>query len=130
MLESSLNTNVGILKSIEFKSKNVQLPLTKVVVKTNEEDEIYLSLFSNKTEIIEVYSSKEMITFLQFLVEPAVNYPILEIIRGLQIPKTDQLNKVIAKFKSMEKALISIHGKVQKMISKMKIIFGKIYLPK
>ncbi|MDC0255838.1 hypothetical protein OAK75_13130 [Bacteriovoracales bacterium] len=103
---------------IEFKSKNIQLPLTKVVVKTNEEDEIYLSLLSNKTEIIEVYSSKEMITFLQFLVEPALNYPILEILRGLQIPKTDQLNKVIAKFKSMEKALIFIHGKVQKIISK------------
>ena len=103
---------------IEFKSKDIHLPLTKIIAKTNDEDEIYLILLSNQAEIIEIYSSKEMITFLLFLIEPALKYPILEILRGLQIPKADQLNKVIAKFKSMEKTLMFIHGKVQKIISK------------
>jgi hypothetical protein len=109
---------------VDFKSEHIHLPLTKVLIKTKNEDELYLVLFSNKMVIAELYSTKEIIKFLNFLIKPSLNHPISEIVRGMKLPKNRELNKVIANFKCMEKILISIHQKITTAISR--ILFYQI----
>ena len=118
----SLTNNKEVF--IDFKSRNLNTPLTKVNQKRNEEGDYYLSLESNKQVILEFYSSKELTSFIKFLLDPFSDHSILNIIQNLQVPTNEQLKEVISNFESMKHALESTYKESKLIISK--ILFHQI----
>ncbi len=118
----SLTNNKEVF--IDFKSRNLNTPLTKIAHKRNEEGDHYLALESNQQIILEFYSSKELTSFIKFLLSPFSDHSILSIIQNLQVPTNDQLRQVISNFESMKNALELTYRESQLRISK--ILFHQI----
>ena len=109
---------------IDFKSRNLNTPLTKAVQRKSEEGDHCLILESNRQVILEFYSSKELTSFIKFLLDPFSDHSILSIVQNLQVPTNDQLKLVISNFESMKNALESTYQESQLRISK--ILFHQI----
>jgi len=118
----SLTNNKEVF--IEFKSRNLNTPLTKVAQKTNQEGDHYLALESNNQVILEFYSSKDLTSFIKFLLDPFSDHSILNIVQNLQVPTNEQLKQVISNFESMKNVLESTYKEAQMRISK--ILFHQI----
>ena len=121
-LEPSLSVIVPLYNKevfIDFKSRNLNTPLTKAVQRKSEEGDHCLILESNRQVILEFYSSKELTSFIKFLLDPFSDHSILSIVQNLQVPTNDQLKLVISNFESMKNALELTYRESQLRISKI-----------
>ena len=90
--------------NIDFKISNTQemncsLEKVETSVQNIEKQEIhFLTLISNNQEILSIYSDKEMINFLKFILSSAVGNNIAAIIQSLNVPSVSSLTSAVQNY--------------------------------
>lgn len=80
----------------------IHRPLTKTR-KVKKEENIAIEFFSGEEKILSLYSEEVMIGFLEFLTQNVINYPIAQILQGIEVPRLDDLNAIFNAYTSQGK---------------------------
>lgn len=75
-----------------------------------------LSLFSDNKEAVVFHSEPIMLKFIEFILNSAEGYPILDILQNLNVPNIDELQTAIQRIVDLETNLKSIHQKLNSFI--------------
>lgn len=98
------------------KPQELQLPLTSLVIK-NEEDFSYLEFKNNDKEVVQVHASTLMLHFIKFLLQGANGMRIDEIVANLRVPSDKDLTEVTKKFEDVKLTKIQLFNETKDLIS-------------
>ena len=90
---------------VDYKIKSpseLQLPLTSMVVKNNEDDSVLILKFQDK-DIVHLHSAALMIHFMKFILQNAVGVHISDILLNLKVPALAELESVTKRFDELKK---------------------------
>jgi hypothetical protein len=76
--------------------------LTHLHIQTDKEDNLCLQLAHESEVIAELYSEKEMIQFLKFIINEAKGASIGQILQGVQVPSINDLKQSLKSFKNTQ----------------------------
>ena len=102
------------------KTGELHVPITDIKQKNKGKDH-YLQVFSQENLILNIYSSREMLTFIQYILKGTPNIPASHLLKELKVPCEKELIAIVKKFKSMDEGIQSIHKSLQKLISNIMI---------
>jgi hypothetical protein len=104
---------------LEFNSESdidlLDANLTQIRLKTaNDKNEksYYLEIYGQNDLLLKIYSHENMIQFLAFILQQAINFPLGRVIQGIQVPALDDLNAIVASVKNSEASYQQIFNKI------------------
>lgn len=106
---------------LEFKNispSEIHLPLTNSIIK-NENGNNILELASNDKTIVKIYSGRNMLSFIEYVLSSANDVPISTILQGMKIPKQEDLEKIIENFKQTDECFENLTSSTVKIISQI-----------
>jgi len=98
---------------VDFSTKSpehIYFPMAQVQVSQNL-DQYCLEIYSEKGLAAKLYASSALVKFMQFLAQRLMGRPISQVISGLRVPKSSELEEILRNNLRLEKELESLHLK-------------------
>ncbi len=105
------------IKFLPEGSKYINTQLSNIVIKQDDENNLYIEVYSANIPVLQIYSGPIMISFLEFILNSAIGSSISKILQGLQVPTAEDLNSVLANFNQLAKALEEIYNQTENILS-------------
>ena len=111
------NKDIHIKVNIKDK-RDIHLPLYSTFIR-KEEDNTILELQSNErlSPICSFYADKELIHFIDYLLQEAKGTAISSLLQGLHIPRTTSLKEALGAYHCLQDALETIYRNCKKAVS-------------
>ena len=110
---------------VEFKHDNANMlhnPLTsyKSFHQVNNGVESFgINLLSENNIVLVIYSDKDMISFLDFLLSKVIGTSIASLVQGIAVPRLEDLKSIIKGFNLMNESLTHLHDSVDPLIDQI-----------
>lgn len=95
--------------------KELQLPMTSMVVKNTEEESVLILKFQEQ-EIVHLHSSKIMNHFMKFILQNATGVNISDILLNLKVPAQHDLEEITKSFEDLKVAKLSALKETEELI--------------
>ena len=102
------------------KAQELHFPLKSLSVSKEDsvQKEVYeLKLHGHQGEAISLYSHKNLVKFLEFILSKAIGKKMADILNYTKVPSLNDLNQLIEKQREMGEALLHIKSANQKLLS-------------
>lgn len=96
----------------------IRLPLSHTVFKSKGESPS-LTIFSDETPIIRIFSDSLLLGFVDFILSSAETVPVSDILQNLSIPNLQDLKTIVDKTTQLEEILSSVFLKSKSFISQI-----------
>ena len=106
---------------VDYKIKSpseLQLPLTSIVVKNNDEDSILIMKFQEK-EIVHLHSGSLMNHFIKFVLQNANGVHISDILLNLKVPSFTDLERVTKRFEELKTSKQTLLKETEELIAQI-----------
>ena len=104
---------------VEYKIRNnqdLQLPLTSLTIKNNEDTSVLIFMFQEK-EIIHLHASAVMIHFIKFILQNATGVKVADILLNLKVPKASDLVQTTKSFEDLKATKIALLKETEEQIA-------------
>jgi hypothetical protein len=102
---------------------HLNAPLTQLYIQTDKDDNQCLQLAHENEVVAELYSEKEMLQFLKFIINEAKGASIGQILQGVQVPRINDLKQSLKSFKNTQNIFKEIITEVSSELNS--IFFGQ-----
>jgi hypothetical protein len=83
----------------------LEVSLSDLIIKHDETEGDYLELHSPQGAVIRVYSDKELLGFIKFILSSALGRPVLDLIKQLYVPSLKDFKAVMNNFSCVHDGL-------------------------
>jgi hypothetical protein len=106
---------------IDYKIKThheLQLPLTSLQIKNEDDESILIFKFQDK-EIIHLHTTTTMNHFIKFILQNAMGIKIADLLLNLKVPSIDDLATVTTNVEKIKTSKLLLLNKTENLISKL-----------
>jgi hypothetical protein len=97
--------------------EDIHLNLTKINLKVDDKDQYCLELYSRNKLIVNLYSEKNLLEFMKFILTQFQNVSISEIIQNFQVPQLKEFNEVIDSYTLLQTMLEVVSANSRQLIT-------------
>jgi hypothetical protein len=99
------------------KKSELNLPLSHTsIIRAENSYESFLELYAGDKVVLKLHSDKELLLFIQYILNSAQGVPILQILQGLKVPQIEDFRKVISSFYQMESTFSEIYKESDRLL--------------
>lgn len=98
---------------------HLPLEIAQIVTSNLDGSTERLVFKSNDQEIVEFYSSKELLRFIKYIVSRAKGAPIGQLISHLQLPREEELKTIIDSFVDLSDSYQVLYSQTQDLVRKV-----------
>jgi hypothetical protein len=115
-------TNEDIFLEFHNTAQRIHVALAKVISRSEEIDGIhrnFLELYSQNELILTVDSDREMIQFLEFILNNCIGRPISQILQGIEVPRLEDLKNILQSFNAMKRIIVQTSDKITPLLERV-----------